>query len=122
MRKECISYEAIKEITKALRKTFKGIQSNSYGYCCMSDYDAYHNYTNNDDYVCAKIFKGGLNNDYHYGEFCLSDTVYFTWCLTEFKLNDIIEAMQNVCNNYDYMVEKPADKSKCIIVKIKEAE
>lgn len=122
MRKEkiCINYEAIKEITKALRKTFKGIQSNSYGYCCMSDYDAYHNYTNNHDYVCAKIFKGGLNNDYHYGEFCLGDTVHFIWGLTEFKLDNIIEVMQNICNKYGYIVEKPINESKCIAVKVKD--
>ena len=120
MKKKEISYECIKEVTKALRKNFKGIQSNSYGYCCNSDYDCYHKYINDNDYVCAKIFKGGLNNQYYDGKFELYKEVYFSWCLTEFKLVDIIKVMQDVCNKYNYMVETPKDISKCIVIKFKE--
>lgn len=113
-----IKYECIKEITKALRKNFKGIQSNSYGYCCTSDYDAYHDYTNNDDYVCAKIYKGGLNNDYNYNtnEFELGDTVFFMWTLTNFALDDVIKVMTEICDRYNYKVVSPTEPTKCIEV------
>ena len=113
-----INYNCIKEVTRELRSTFKGMQSNSYGHCCTADYDMYHKKTNENDYVCAKIYKGGLNNDYDYSrkEFLLSDEVYFMWHLTEFKIDDVIEVMENVCNKYNYIVKKPKDESKCIVV------
>ena len=60
-----IEYDCVKDITKALKKRFKGIQANSYGFCCNSDYDAIHKYINDNDYVCAKIFRGGLNNQFY---------------------------------------------------------
>lgn len=111
-----INFECIKEVTKTLRKTFKGIQSNSYGYCCNSDYDAYHEYINNDDYVCAKIFKGGLNNNYDYqnNKFELGSRVFFSWNLTSFSLDVVIDIMTEICNKYGYEVIKPIDNSKCI--------
>lgn len=115
-----IDYKCVKEITKALKKRFKGIQANSYGYCCNSDYDTYHKYINDDDYVCAKIFKGGLNNDYYYDRyygksyFDLGDNVHYSWYLTNFDLKDVIETMQEIANNYGYKVETPEDNSKCI--------
>lgn len=115
-----IEYDCIKEITKALKKHFKGIQANSYGYCCNSDYDAIHKYINEDDYVCAKIFKGGLNNQYYIdryyqrGYFDISDEVYYSWCLTNFKLEEVIKVMEKVAQKYNCKVETPQDNSKCI--------
>ena len=118
--KNKIDYECVKEITKELKKRFKGIQANSYGYCCNSDYDAIHKYINEDDYVCAKIYKGGLNNDYHYDSyyeksyFALGDTIYYCWCLTNFKLEDVINTMQEIANNYGYKVYIPHSDNECI--------
>ena len=115
-----IDYNCIKEITRALKKRFKGIQANSYGYCCNGDYDDIHKYINEDDYVCAKIFKGGLNNQYFYdryhqkGYFELHNSVYYSWNLTTFRLEDIVNAMHEVANNYGYKVETPENTSKCI--------
>lgn len=121
-----IDYNCIKDITKELKKRFKGIQANSYGFCCNSDYDSIHKYINENDYVCAKIFKGGLNNDYHYDSyygqhyFDLGKSVYYSWGLTDFKLEDIINAMQEVADRYGYKVETPKDTSTCIRLYIEE--
>lgn len=121
-----IDYECIKEITKELKKRFKGIQANSYGYCCNSDYDSIHKYINEDDYVCAKIFKGGLNNQYYVnrydnkGYFDIRNDVYYSWYLTNFKLEDVIETMQEIANEYGYKVETPEDNSKCIRLYVEE--
>ena len=121
-----IKYDCIKEITKELKKRFKGIQANSYGYCCNSDYDDIHKYINDNDYVCAKIYKGGLNNQYyidsyyHCGRFDIKDEVYYSWYLTNFKLEDVIETMQEIANNYGYKVGTPEDNSKCIRLYVEE--
>ena len=115
-----IKYECIKDITRELKKHFKGIQANSYGYCCNSDYDAYHKYINENDYICANIFKGGLNNDYIYNSyegksfFKLGNDVYFKWRLTNFNLEDVIKVIQDVASKYNYLIEKPKDKFECI--------
>lgn len=121
-----LDYECIKEITKALKKRFKGIQANSYGFCCNSDYDTHHKYINKNDYVCAKIFKGGLNNDYHYdtyyceGYFDIGKSVYYNWSLTEFKLEEVINVMQEVADKYGYKVDTPHSDSECIELYIEE--
>lgn len=121
-----IDFECIKEITKELRKNFKGIQANSYGYCCCSDYDAFHKHINENDYVCAKIFKNGLNNVFHYDNYYheyswdLGNKVWFMWHLENFNIDDIIKVMQEVANEYNYNVVKPKDNSECILLEIKE--
>ena len=107
-------YNVVKEITKALRKNFKGIQSNAYGYCCSSDYDAYHKYTNDDDYVCAKIYKGGMNNQYHDGEFDIDDEVYFMWGLENFKALEVLSVMGNAARQYGCSIIAPPHEGKCI--------
>lgn len=107
-------YNVIKEITKALRKNFKGIQSNAYGYCCTSDYDTYHKYTNNDDYVCAKIYKGGSNNQYYDREFEIGDYVCFMWNLTNFKVLEVLSVMGNVARQYGCSIIAPPNEGKCI--------
>lgn len=111
-----MKYEIIKEITKELKKAFKGIQANSYGHCCCSDYDMYHKYTNENDYVCCKLFKGGLNNSYDYSnqEFNLGLEINYLWKLTNFKLDDIIKVMQKVAYDYGAIIIKPDDESSCI--------
>ena len=121
-------FGCVKEITRTLKKKFKGIQTNSYGYCCNSDYDYYHKYINDDDYVCAKIIKGGMNNEYRYdkylgkGYFELGTSVYFSWNLTNFNLEDVIDQMNSVANKYGYSVNKPENEGKCIeLVFIKKA-
>ena len=126
--KNNISFECVKEITRELKKNFKGIQANSYGFCCNSDYDAYHKYINNDDYVCAKLFKGGLNNNYCYDKYrekCvwnIGSSVYYSWTLTSFDIDNIIAVMQKVADKYDNIVIKPIDDSKCIKLTAKENE
>ena len=121
-----IKYDCIKEITKALKKRFKGIQANSYGYCCNSDYDTYHKYTNDDDYVCAKIYKGGANNQYRInryhnrGYFDIGNEVYYSWGVKEFYLQDIINTMQEVADKYGYKVAIPKDTSECIRLYVEE--
>lgn len=107
-------YECIKAIAKELRNTFSGMQANSYGFCCRSDYDAYHDYINRKDYVCPKLFKGGLNNNYHNGEFEVADSVWYMWALNEFKLNDVINAMNKVAVKYGAVVMIPEDELECI--------
>lgn len=121
-----IKYDCIKEITKELKKRFKGIQANSYGYCCNSDYDAFHKYVNEDDYVCAKIFRGGLNNQFYVDRYTsrqcveIGKDVYYSWYLTNFKLEDVIATMQEVADKYGYKVETPEDTSKCIRLYVEE--
>lgn len=117
-----IKFEMIKEITKELKKEFKGIQANSYGYCCGSDYDAYHTYTNENDYVCCKIFKGGLNNQYHNGSFELGKSVWYMWHLTDFKLSWVINLMQRIAFKYGCIVLVPENDTKCIEIKVMEEE
>lgn len=115
-----INFKCVSEITRKLRNTYKGIQSNSYGFCCNSDYNTHTKYINKNDYVCAKIFKGGLNNDYRSGKWQLGSSIYFMWNLTEFKLEDIIQTMKQVANEYGYEIVSPENESKCI--ELKEAE
>ena len=121
-----IDYKCVKEITKALKKRFKGMQTNSYGYCCNSDYDDIHKYINDNDYVCAKIFRGGLNNQFYVDRYTcrqyveIGKSVYYSWYLTNFDLKDVIETMQEVANNYGYKVETPEDNSKCIRLYVEE--
>lgn len=121
-----IEYDCIKEITKELKKRFKGIQANSYGYCCNSDYDAIHKYINDNDYVCAKIYRGGLNNQFYVDRYSnrqyveIGKDVYYNWYLTNFDLKDVIETMQDIANNYGYKVETPEDNNKCIRLYVEE--
>ena len=110
-----VPYECIKDITKTLRKTYKGISSHSFGYCCMSDYDYYHKNCNENDYVDAKIFKGGLNNQYHADDgFHIENTVWFMWRTTEFNLDDIVKTMNEVAKKYNCEILKPKDEAHCI--------
>lgn len=115
-----IDYEMIKEITKELKKSFKGIQANSYGFCCSSDYDSIHKYHNEEDYVCCKIYKGGLNNQYYNGKFEIGSTVYYMWNLTNFKLNDVINVMNRIASKYNCYVVIPENEDKCIEIKVNE--
>lgn len=117
-----ISFEFVKECSRTLKKEFKGIEAFSYGYCCNTDYFSIweDRPKNENDYVNAKIFKGGLNNNYHKGKWELGKSIYYNWKLTEFNLDNIIKVMQKVANKYGYNVETPKDKTKCIKVYIKE--
>lgn len=76
---EEISFDFVKKCSRTLKKEFKGIEAFSYGYCCNTDYYAIHEgkYKNDNDYVNAKVFKGGLNNNYHKGKWELKDSVYY---------------------------------------------
>lgn len=117
-----VKYDAVKDIVKALRKEFKGITAHAYGYSCMSDYDYYHENVNENDFVQAKIYKGGLNNDYHKtysgeGYFDIGNHVFFMWNLTSFKLDDVIAVMMRVADGYGLIVEKPQDNGTCILLK-----
>lgn len=98
-----IKWECVKEITKALHDNFTGIQANSFGYSCGSEYDAHHKYTNPDDFVCAVIFKGGINNDYDYKtkSFILGDTVHYWWRCTELNIVDVLNVMNEVAKKYN---------------------
>ena len=106
----------LKDITKALRANFKGIQANSYGYSCNNDYDDKHsyNYINNNDYIICKLYKGGINNNYHQGWDDIGNEVYYGWNLTNFNLDNIIKVMQSIANKYGYKVVKPQDNLHCI--------
>lgn len=117
-----INYEFVKEVVKELRKRFKGMSAHSYGHCCRSDYDMYHKNVNDDDYVQAVIYKGGLNNDYdsRNGGFKMHDSVVFRWGLTEYTLDDVITVMREVADKWGYVVVKPENESKCIEVSTKE--
>ena len=120
MKQKVIDYQAIKDIAASLRKNFPGISAYSYGYCCSSDYFDGKNNVNEDDYVAAKIYKGGLNNNYRDGKFEMFDKIYFSWQLKEFKLEDIIAVMQKTADSYGYKVITPDNESQCIILTIKE--
>ena len=113
-----IPYECIKEITKTLRKTYKGMSSHSFGYCCSSDYDYYHKNCNEDDFVDAKIFKGGLNNQYHDGRFNIGNCVWFMWKITNFDFDDIINTMNNVARKYNCEIKKPQNDAYCIELRL----
>ena len=117
-----VSFEFVKECRRELKKNFKGIESFSYGYCCSTDYydGKSKSQMNENDYVNAKIFKGGLNNCFHNGRFHLGDSLYYNWGLKNFKINDIIKVMQNVANKYNYIVIAPKNEKEAIIVKLKE--
>lgn len=118
-----ISFNFVKECSRELKKNFKGIESFNYGYCCNSDYfDRWEKSKKNEnDYVDAKIYKGGLNNCYHNGKWELGKIIYYMWGLTEFSLDDIIKVMQNVADKYGYFVIRPENKESCIKVLIKES-
>lgn len=117
-----ISFEYVKECSRALKKNFKGIESFTHGYCCNTDYFSCweHSKKNNKDYVNAKIYKGGLNNQFHNGKYEIGKSLWYNWELTEFKLNDIIAVMKEVAKKYGYEVYTPEDESKCIKVYVKE--
>lgn len=119
-----VPYECVKAITRALKNEFKGIQANSYGFCCNTDYDAYHKYINDDDYMCAKIFKGGLNNQYHNGKFEIDNFVYYCWELTNFKPLKVLSVMNEVANRFGCVVCPPLtddgefNSSECFVLKV----
>lgn len=118
-----IDYDCVKEIAKALRKKYK-MTSKSYGYCCMTDY--FDGRESKDNYVCAKIFKGGLNNQYHKdswgygGYFELGSTVYWLWELPTISLDDVCATMQEIAVDWGYIVIKPESDSTCITLTCKE--
>lgn len=113
-----ISFEFVKECSKQLKKTFKGIESFTHGYCCNSDYFALweDSKKNDDDFINAKIYKGGLNNCYHKGKYELGECIYYNWKLTKFQLDDVIDTMQKVANKYGYKVIYPKNEEECIKV------
>lgn len=117
-----ISFEFVKECSRELKKQFKGIEAFSYGYCCNTDYydGKAESQKNDTDFVNAKIFKGGLNNQYHNGKWEIGDEVYYNWGLENFTLDNVINVMQSVADKYGYIVVKPINETKAIIVKIKE--
>lgn len=107
-----VEFECVKQICKAIRKTHK-IASKSYGYCCWSDYFRCEPYP--DTYIVAKIFKGGLNNNYNGGYWDLGKTVYFAWSEDLMPiLSEICATMQKVADNWGYKIEMPENESKCI--------
>jgi hypothetical protein len=118
------TYEVVKAIAKALRKEFKGMQANSYGFCCRSDYDARHKYINHDDCVWPLVYKGGMNNDYDYesNTFRLGKVVYYNWTLTKFDLDEVTKVMNDVAQQFDYEIIKPLSTSTSIVLKLKEDE
>lgn len=105
-------YELVKIATKELKKAFKGIGAHSYGYCCGSDYDAHHKNVNYDDYVDAKLYKGGLNNDFSNGVPDIGTCLNYMWNLTNFKLEDVLDVLKRVYG--DDKVVAPLDSSQCI--------
>lgn len=113
------TYTVVKEIAKALRKEFKGMQANSYGHCCRSDYDMYHKFVNDNDYVLPLVYKGGLNNNYDYRNqrFYIGNSVYYNWELTTFNLDDVIKVMRRVANQFNFEVIEPEDKTRSILIK-----
>mgnify|MGYP003289770463 CR=1 FL=1 len=113
-----VPYDCVKEITRTLRKTYKGISSHSFGYCCSSDYDYYHKNCNEDDYVDAKIFKGGLNNQYRDGRFDIGNCVWFMWRISNFDFDDIIKTMNDIAHKYNCEIKKPLNESKCIELRL----
>lgn len=105
-------YEVIKDISKALKKNFK-MDAFTYGYCCSSDYDADRKRINYDDFVNAKIYKGGANNQYRDGQFIIANKVWYDWNLTNFSLDDVLNVMRNACCNRA-MVKRPENSGWCI--------
>ena len=120
--KKTISFDFIEECQKALKQNFNGIESFTYGSCCNTCYyDIWKRYPqNDDDFVNAKIFIGGLNNNFNFlsKKFELKDTIYYNWHLTKFKLDDIINVMKQVAKKYDYEIIIPTDKFKSIGVTV----
>jgi hypothetical protein len=117
-----IPYECVKEITRTLRKTYKGISSHSFGYCCSSDYDCYHKNCNEDDFVDAKIFKGGMNNQYHDGRFDIGNCVWFMWKITNFDFDNIIDTMNTIAHKYNCEIKKPQNDAYCIELRLAPTE
>lgn len=105
-------YELVKIATKELKKAFKGIGAHSYGFCCGSDYDAHHNHINTNDYVDAKLYKGGLNNDFVNGVPQIGDILYYSWGLTNFSLDNVLKVLNNVYG--EDRVIAPKDVTECI--------
>lgn len=97
-------YECIKAIAKTLRTEFDDMTAVSYGYCCGSDY--WDGVKLKTDCVGAKLFKGGMNNDYCYEEkmFCVGGKVYYYWDVTKNDIEDIIRTMQRVADEYSAKV------------------
>ncbi len=123
MRTQQIEMVAVKAVVSELRKKFKGLSAHAYGHCCWSDYDSKRKTpVDEDNFVQAKIYKGGLNNDYYDGKFEIGDSVYFAWNLSKFKLDDVIQVMEGVGHQWGFVVEKPKDEGQCIIIRLKESE
>lgn len=114
-------FGVVKEITRALKKQFPGMSSYSYGYCCGSDYDAYHEHVNNQDDVSAKIYKGGANNQYDRDGWHIGSAVYWTWTLTMFPFEEVIRVMSEVVGERGTVIaprneDGTPDDSRCIKV------
>lgn len=111
-------FECIEHIVKVLKEKFSGIQADSYGYCCPTDYDEYHDYINRDDYVCCKLYKGGDNNNFSNKEnkFEIDDfkSVHFMWKFTKFKKEEVLMTMQEVASLYNYKIVEPESEMYCI--------
>lgn len=120
MDKKVISWEFVKECSRELKKNFKGIEAFTHGSCCNTCYyDEWENSKKNDnDFVDAKIFKGGLNNQFHYGKYELYNILYYNWKLTDFKLGDVINVMQKVADKYGYKIITPENEDCCIEVRV----
>ena len=118
MKTENLSFDFVKECRKELKKNFKGIEAFSYGYCCNSDYydGKAKSQINDNDYVDAKIYKGGLNNMFHYNKWHIGKRIYYNWKLTNFTLREVIEVMRKVATRYGYRVLYPVNEQSCIIV------
>ena len=106
-------YDIIKEISQALRK-IKGLKSHSYGYCCGSDYDFYHPYKEDDEYVSCKLYKGGANNEFIKGKFEVDKYMYWSWDLNKISLDTVIEVMKSVADKYGVAVIPPSSTYECI--------
>lgn len=118
---ERAKFEVVKEITRTLKKRFKGMSAYSYGYCCGSDYDAYHEDVNYKDYIGARIYKGGANNQYDHKGWHIGSTVYFVWILTNFTFDDVIQVMTEVVGDKGKVLaprldDGSPDTSQCIRV------
>lgn len=105
-------YEVIKDISKALKKNFK-MDAFTYGYCCSTDYDADRKRVNYEDFVNAKIYKGGNNNQYRNGQFEIEEKVWYNWELTHFSLDDVLAVMQKACEGRA-TVKRPENSGWCI--------
>lgn len=125
-------YECIKKISLELKKSFKNIQANTYGFCCRTDYDAKAkpNKINYNDYVVPQIYKGGLNNNYQkdyasgkyffntvnadFPHYNINYTIYYLWNCTEYPLEKILKVMRSVAKNYNACIIKPKNHQECI--------